>query len=56
MNAPLLILPVPSTREFPETELEHFQRIAYEQQFEMRRQRREARKARVRSLVHRAAA
>jgi hypothetical protein len=55
MNAPLLILPTPATRQFRETEIEHFQRVAFEQQFEMRRRRREARRARLRSLIQRAA-
>lgn len=56
MNAPLIILPTPPERHFPETEMEHFQRLAQMHEFDLRMQRREARRARLRSLIQRKAA
>jgi hypothetical protein len=56
MNPPLIIFPTPPKRHFPETEMEHFQRLAQVHEFDRRMQRREARRARLRSLIQRKAA
>ncbi len=56
MNAPLIILPTPPKRHFPETEMEHFQRLAQLAEFDRRMQRRDARRARLRWLIQRKAA
>jgi hypothetical protein len=55
MNVPIVIHPV---REHPhrETEFEYLKREALNKDFERRLQRREARRARVSSLLHRHAA
>jgi hypothetical protein len=55
MNVPLIIRPVPQ-RQHPETEMELFQRMAEQHEFERRLKRREERRARLRSLVQRKAA
>jgi hypothetical protein len=55
MNVPIVVHPV---REHPhrETELEYLKREALNKDFERRLQRREARRSRVSSLLHRHAA
>lgn len=56
MNAPLIILPKRPRRTLPETEMEHFERLARLYELERRARRREARKARLIGLVQRKAA
>jgi hypothetical protein len=53
---PLIILPTRPQRTFPETEIEHFERLARLYELERRARRREARRARLIGLVQRKAA
>jgi hypothetical protein len=55
MNMPLIPIHTPE-RHHPETEIEHFQRLAQMHEFEQRMKRREERRARIRALLHRQAA
>lgn len=56
MKPPLIILPARPRSTFPETEMEHFERLARLHDLERRARRREARKARLIGLVQRRAA
>jgi hypothetical protein len=56
MNAPLIIFPTQPRRHLPETEMEHFARLAQLHELERRERRRDERRARLARLVHRRAA
>jgi hypothetical protein len=55
MNGPVTIFAASPQRVFPETEIQHFRRLAFEHSRSVRRLRRQERRARLRSLVQRAA-
>jgi hypothetical protein len=56
MKAPPIIFPAPPRQHFAETEMHHFERLAQLYRIDRRARRREARRERLRALVHRKAA